>query len=320
MKKLSDLFEIRYGHSLELNRLKEAAKADGFPFVSRKMGDNGVAAYVQRVPGIEPYPAGDLTCALSGNGVLSTFIQDHQYYTGYHVACLKAKIPLSRQELLYYCACIRANRYRYSYGRQANRTLGAISLPDPSQIPAWAHDADVDAFGGADDSAEAMPVILPPANEWRPFRLSPNLFTIKKGKRLTKAQMVPGETPFIGAIDSNNGVAAFVGQPPQHPANTLTVVYNGAGVGEAFYQTRPFCASDDVNILYPAFLMNAARALFVAAVLRGEKYRFSYGRKWHKERMEAASIRLPANPAGEPDWARMEAYILSLPFSSQILA
>ena len=99
MKKLSYLFDVQYGHSLELNRLKQTG-LDGIPFVSRKMGDNGVAAYVEPIDGILPNPAGELTCALSGNGVLSTFIQERSYYTGFHVACLKPKQEMLRTQLL----------------------------------------------------------------------------------------------------------------------------------------------------------------------------------------------------------------------------
>jgi type I restriction-modification system DNA methylase subunit len=40
--------------------------------------------------------------------------------------------------------------------------------------------------------------------EWKKFKLE-DIFCIKKGKRLTKADMINGKTPFIGAIDSNNG-------------------------------------------------------------------------------------------------------------------
>lgn len=37
--------------------------------------------------------------------------------------------------MLYYCTVIEANKYRYSYGRQANKTLKDISVPSPEQIP-----------------------------------------------------------------------------------------------------------------------------------------------------------------------------------------
>ena len=135
---VGEVFEVSYGHSLELNRLEQVPLQEGgIPFVSRKMGDNGVAAYVRPVGGLEPAPAGELTCALSGNGVLSTFIQDLPFYTAFHIARLKSQYSFSHDQLLYYCRCIWANRYRYSYGRQANRTLGQLLVPAPSGIPDW---------------------------------------------------------------------------------------------------------------------------------------------------------------------------------------
>jgi hypothetical protein len=135
---LADVFDVRYGHSLELNRLEQVSSGEGgVPFVSRKMGDNGVAAFVRLVNGLEPAPAGDLSCALSGNGVLSTFVQDRPFYTAFHIACLRPRFSFSHEQLLYYCACIWANRHRYSFGRQANRTLRDLLLPAPSKLPGW---------------------------------------------------------------------------------------------------------------------------------------------------------------------------------------
>lgn len=70
--RLDSLFDVKYGHSLELNRLVQTDKTDGIAFVSRKSGDNGIDCYVEKIQGVEPNPAGDLTCALGGS-VLSTF-------------------------------------------------------------------------------------------------------------------------------------------------------------------------------------------------------------------------------------------------------
>src|SRR5690606_23983907 len=44
--------------------------------------------------------------------------------------------------------------------------------------------------------------------KWVEFELE-NIFIIKSGKRLTKADMKVGNTPFIGATDSNNGITEF---------------------------------------------------------------------------------------------------------------
>ena len=55
---------------------------------------------------------------------------------------------------------------------------------------------------------------------WQEFQLD-HLFTIKKGKRLTSEEQEDGSNNYIGAIDSNNGVANHIAQPP------IASVYKG---------------------------------------------------------------------------------------------
>lgn len=145
---------------------------------------------------------------------------------------------------------------------------------------------------------------------WGTFRYS-DIFDVKKGTRLTKADMNPGATPFVGASDSNNGITQYIDTPPQHPGNLITVSYNGS-VAEAFYQEQPFCASDDINILYPKFKLDKYSALFITTVIRKEKYRYNYGRKWHKERMEQSIIKLPVDANGRVDTEGMGKLIITL--------
>ena len=88
-------------------------------------------------------------------------------------------------------------------------------------------------------------------SEWKRFYLG-YLFDIQKGKRLTSEDQEDGDNLYIGAIDSNNGVANHIAQLPIHDGNTISLSYNGS-VGEAFYQPEPYWATDDVNALYPRF-------------------------------------------------------------------
>jgi len=314
---VSEVFTVRYGHSLELNALEHSSPADGVAFVSRQMGRNGISAYVSPIEGVEPAPAGEISCALGGNGVLTTYVQEADFYCGRDVAILRPKIPLTKQQMLFYCLCIKSNRYRYSYGRQANKTLSKLVVPSVDEIPKWVASVDLNQIKDAKDALNTgqTPDIKP--NDWKEFRYDA-LFDIKKGQRLTKYEMSDGDTPFIGAIDSNNGYRQYVSAPANHPGGTITVNYNGNGVAEAFYQSAPFRASDDVNILYPKFQMNAFVALFICALIRREKYRFSYGRKWHLGRMKEAVMRLPATSTGDPDWKFIESYVKSLPYSKSI--
>lgn len=146
--------------------------------------------------------------------------------------------------------------------------------------------------------------------KWALFKLS-DLFDIKKGKRLTKADMVGGKTPFIAAIDHNNGVRQYIDRIPIHLGNTITVNYNGS-VGEAFYQKDPFFASDDVNVLYPKFEMDQYIAMFIITVIKKEQYRFNYGRKWKLDRMCESTISLPFSTEGHPDFEYMRNYIQNI--------
>ena len=152
--------------------------------------------------------------------------------------------------------------------------------------------------------------------KWKYFKFK-DIFYIKKGKRLVKEDFIEGKTPFIGAIDSNNGYRDFIGQEPIHEENTITVNYNGS-VGESFYQPKPFWASDDVNVLYSKFELNKYIAMFLITIIKLEKFRFNYGRKWETDRMNESQIKLPVDEKGSPDWNFMEEYIKSLPYSSSI--
>jgi len=146
-------------------------------------------------------------------------------------------------------------------------------------------------------------------NSWKYFSIA-ELFTLKKGKRLTKPNMTLGKTPFIGAVDSNNGWTEFIDEEPIHSGNTITVNYNGS-VADAYYQPHPFWASDDVNVLYPKFPLTRNIGLFICTIIKKEKYRFNFGRKWHLDRMREANILLPAI-GNRPDFHFMEEFIANL--------
>jgi hypothetical protein len=133
MIELKELFDVAYGQSLELNRLTKVSVPHGVNFVSRAMRNNGVTARVLLPTGVEVSPAGCLSVALGGNGVLSTFHQPAPFVCGRDVAVLTPRRSMTVGELLWWSHLIHFNAYRYSYGRQANRTLAKLLLP--SEIP-----------------------------------------------------------------------------------------------------------------------------------------------------------------------------------------
>ncbi|KAA8820492.1 type I restriction endonuclease subunit S [Bifidobacterium rousetti] len=144
---------------------------------------------------------------------------------------------------------------------------------------------------------------------WRPFKIE-DLFDIKKGVRLTSADMRPGNIPFISAANVNNGITARISNNGHlHPAGTLTVAYNG-NVGKTFYQDEPFWASDDVHVLYPKTKMSRGQMLFVGTCIeRVGRQKYGFVDKWKLEYMRNDEIKLPVSIDGAPDWAYMDAYM-----------
>lgn len=124
--KLSSLFDITYGVNLELSNLEQIP--NGLPFVSRTEKNNGVSAFVREVEGITPNPEHTLSVALGGS-VLACFYQKNPYYSGRDLAYLTPKHKMTELEMIIFSVYIQKNKYRYNYGRQANKTLKEIKIP-----------------------------------------------------------------------------------------------------------------------------------------------------------------------------------------------
>lgn len=317
MNRLDEIFYIRYGSQLDLNKCEICGVGEGYNFVNRSNANCGVSSRILRVEKKEPFKAGSITVAMGGS-VLSSFVQQEDFYTGQNVKVLVPLKEMSLSEKLFYCQCIEANRFRFStFGREANYTFDSLLVPSRDEVPPKIKKANTDLSFNSKSLSETK--IKLNTSNWKWFSYD-EIFEIKKGKRLTKADMQDGNIPYIGAIDSNNGISAYISNDEHlHQGNTITVSYNGS-IAEAFYQTTKFWATDDVNVLYPKFTLNRYIAMFLITLIHREKYRFNYGRKWDKELMEASLIKLPAVKIApneyEPDWQFMEDYIKSLPYSS----
>lgn len=316
MTQIDELFEIDYGHSLSLNKLVQAGEGQGVAFVSRTARNNGVSAWVEPIEDLDPLPAGLLTvCLRSRNHTLATFLQPRPFYCGFHVFVLKPRFEMSIQEKLWWANCIEQNRYKYNFGRQANRSFSSLELP--AEVPSWVKDEPVPQYRNRlrPDSFERTI----DCSAWEPFTLD-DIFDLSRGRNILRREMVPGATPYVSALSINNGISAHVALAPEYEAGLITVASNGNGVGSAFYQPEPFLASGDVTVLRPRADMSAAACLFVCTLVYAERYRWNYGRKWVTSRMKESVIRLPRLANGHPDWKACEEIMWSLPLASVALS
>lgn len=148
-------------------------------------------------------------------------------------------------------------------------------------------------------------------NNWSYFPIT-TLFDIKKGTRLTKQNMKPGNINYVGATAFNNGVTAKIGNIEcLHPVGTITVCYNGS-IGQAFYQEEQYWATDDVNVLYPKFEMTVNIAHFIIPIIKKLSSKYAYADKWNIEKMSETKLLLPTTNENQPDWDYIEKYMHNL--------
>lgn len=293
--KLKDIFDIKIGTSLDLNALE--LDDNGINYVSRTKNNNGVSAKVKRISNIEPLPAGSITIPTVGNSTLDCSIQPEVFYSSQNIFYGIAKKELSLVEKLYYCECLRLNKFKYNYGRPADRTLKDIELPDT--IPDWVYKIDLKKYLRKPIKLKGNPKSLLPTKT-KLFKLT-DLFTIVRGKgpSVREAEENAGDIPRISATSLNNGVVCYTSIKAEHEGNCLTIAADGEP-GITFYQPKPFNAQH-VQVLIPKFELTKNRAMYLIPLIEANKFKHNYGYALSVERLEKFAILLPEK-SGDVDW------------------
>lgn len=325
MNKNNTWKEIKIGKIFEVSLAKGDIKKDNYikgkiPLISSGKLNNGVVDYIsEEADGVsEIFEGNKITVDMFCN----TYYQPNPFFSVSHgrVNILTPKFNMNKYNALFIVSLIRKEAYKYSYGRALYSGIlknMLIKLPfNDENNPDWVYiekfvkGLNIKPIQTQNDMEKALEI--GDTMNWEPFTFN-YLFKIVKGKRLTKEDMISGSTNFLGAISINNGVREHVEVEEVMSANCITVNYNGS-VGEAFYQLEPFWASDDVNVLYSkGWEMNQYIGIFLASLIKLERLKYSYGRKWTLANMRKSIIKLPVTNEGNPNWKYMENYIKSLP-------
>lgn len=247
--------------------------------------------------------------------------RNYYFYCDDNIIVLSPKDELTDMEMVYFALCLaHQTEGKYDYGRQCRlKNIEGFTIPSKEEIPEWVYDMKMLTFDDIADAKNVEEIKLPPISKWHKFKY-PEIFEMTRGKggSATTAKNNPGQNPYVGASDDNNGVTQYTSLDTTEPANRITVANNGS-VGAAFYQSRPFLASSDVTVLKVKNKeLTPALAVFLITLIRQEGEKVNYGRKWGITRMKESDISLPILENGSPDWDLMEAYINSLPYSKYI--
>jgi restriction endonuclease S subunit len=313
---IKELFELHKGRSYFKEFIENPSSK--INYVTTSGVENGVKCAVDYNENYTLFPAGTITVAMQGS-VLSSFVQTRDFYLQTHVAALVPKQPLTLQEKIYYCLAIKSHAKEFNFGRKANRTIENLEIPSPDEIPSWVYEMEIPTFDDISEAKTAEKVELPSVSEWKSFKYS-EIFELVKGRgpSATDAKHNPGNIPYVGASAENNGITLYSSHPPAHEGNVITIATDGS-VGEAFYQKDAFNATSNIMVVAPRDrVLTASLAMFLITLIRQEKSKFNYGRKWGLNRMKNSAISLPVTENGTPNWQLMEDYINSLSYSKYL--
>lgn len=317
MVKLKDIFNLWYGVNLEV--VNSTVVEKGIPFISRQSVNNGVVCYVAPIEGVKPNPAKTLSIAVSGS-VLSTFYHDYEYYSGRDVYVAEPKEPMTKEEMLYYAYIIELNRYRYNYGRGANRTFKDILVPNRNEIPAYIKEIIAPSIKNEIINKNHIKINT---ENWAWFYIK-NIFKLEPSKGIITEDLVEGrDIPYIAAKYANNGCEMMCSREGNEQyiskGNCIVFICLGAGsAGYALYQGGDFIGMSGKTICGYNTHLNQYNGLFIATILCKERPKYSFGRSWTGNRLKNTRIKLPITASGEPDWQFMEDYIKSLPYSKNL--
>ena len=119
-----------------------------------------------------------------------------------------------------------------------------------------------------------------------------------------------GDYPYITRTEANNGISGFYDYKTA-PTNVLTIETTLSGL--CFFHDYQFSTGDHIAILGPrGFELNKYIALFIKTVWRKNAYKYGYGRPAIIDEIKKSNLILPADSAGNPDWAKMERYIKNI--------
>lgn len=318
---INEIFDVDKGVYLHSKNILKGNN----PYITAKSNNNGITSFIGN------------TTLFKGNSItiekvkLSAFYQPSDFYCSHDVTVITNKF-LNQHNAKFICNAINRNGVKYNYGRQAQMNVvkrEKIYLPTNHQgepdyefMEAFIKQKEKEKLKIYKDYQKKRikeiknfkNVKSITEKEFSEFEIE-KIFNLNSGKRLTKADMIKGDKPFIGATDSNNGITEFVSNTnSSEDSNVLGVNYNGSVV-ENFYHPYTAIFSDDVKRLsFKEIQGNKHLFLFVKTQILKQKVKYQYGYKFNGSRMRKQKIMLPINSEKEPDYEYMENYMKKLEY------
>lgn len=138
-----------------------------------------------------------------------------------------------------------------------------------------------------------------------------DIFTkIQRGKRLVREKQISGTIPYVSSTAMNNGIDNFIKYDKKNMRKYCDCISiaNSGSVGNTFYQSSDYIASDHVTNLknnnFSKFIY-----LFIATITNRLSKKYNFNREISDTRISREKIIFPVNNDYKPDYKYMEEHI-----------
>ncbi len=327
---IGKIFNIQ-STSSGIDRAKIIPKTGTIPYITRSEKANGYDSFISEQD--EKYKKNDANVITIGLDTQTVFYQPYEFYTGQNIQIL-TNPNLNKYNACFVIPLLKIQMKKFNWGgngatltrlRRSKIIIPSTKAgtPDFLFMEEYIKRKEKEKIGNYKDYLENRieefepieKIISFSEKKWAGFEIR-DIFVIDAGKRLTKADMKKGQTPFIGASDSNNGITEYVSNiNSSADSNVLGVNYNGSVV-ENFYHPYQALFSDDVK----RFSLrnhhgNKYIYLFLKTLILKQKNKYQWGYKFNEDRMLKQKILLPIDTNQEPDYLYMEQYMKQLEYN-----
>ncbi len=292
----------------------------GIPFISCTVKNNGLSAYVKpktaRAQKAKIFPAGCIT--VQAVFVAKAFLQDEPFYAHPTIWVLKPLKPLSRIEKLFYCQCISANDFRFSYGRTITDPQ---NIPLPTEIPSWVYEQQDFLTASKDQLLNRCYEFRNLFSNTKCFSALTTentialaeIFDITGGQSMDLNATRPSQTesegvPYVSCTAENNGISKMVQRDDRYQLYPAGILTTAAGLNlQTHVQSTPCYVHRNVWVLQPKTEMSLFERLYFAFCIRQNGFRYSYGRAAVAKDFHELQI-----PAQVPSWVYRQSDFLQL--------
>lgn len=316
--KLEDLFMISISLSVDKTAFEFDDSYD-IDFIGRTSISNGIQGKLYELK-YAPNEAGTYSVTQIGTKVCQ--YRENRWYASQNIFKL---VPLDKAMnkaskflttvITQALKCTYSDDTYSSYPTLKNLRQQEIKLPvDDHENPDWNYMEDyiknledkvkdnLDKFSMKNTSEKID------TRDWKEFKVG-DLFDAERGKIKRLQSQNDGNTPVIAAGFSNQGIAGMYDVDAEYE-NKITISCNGVGCGSAFYHPYPFNLNGDAIVLTELKPMNDLVKQFISCMLNGVLTRkYSYEEKCSADKAKDATIKIPVDDNGEPDWVYMENFM-----------